>query len=783
MKRQETTDAMTLVNSPRAERLTRFRKAVALAFILALALVPLLGRRTPFDRLRGVIEKAQASTSGGSLPALQGEAAINRLKEQKLYGSLQEAVTAARYGFYQEPKRSADWLAENPTQRLRARFTPDGLHVETQSFAAQSHRLGMKLRSAGYGKRQIAASAGRLTAKGPRAEIRHELRQSVITEWYHNTAAGLEQGFTLESAPGERLDGERLRVALALDGDLRAELADGGRALEFKDDTGRLALRYDHLTVRDAKGRELEARMATPEQDGEVWLEVDDRKAAWPVTIDPTFTQKQKLYAPDGAEGDHFGASLAIDGDTVVIGAPFDGDPAHYWRGSVYIFARAGGVWIEQGKLVSSDGESEDFFGDSVAISGDTIVVGAPGDDGPTSSQRGSAYVFVRSNGTWNVQQKLFATGASENATVGASVAISGDTVVVGAPGDDGPVGAYQGSAFVFARASGVWTQQQKFIPSDNEDNDHFGESVAVSGDTVVVGAPYDDGGAGNSHRGSAYVFVRSNGVWAEQQRLLASDGDSGDFFGSVAINGDTIVVGAPGDNGLAGANQGSAYVFVRGNGVWTQQQKILASDSVAYDYFGASVAISGDTVVINAPCEDDLIGNFRGAAYVFSRSGGFWTEQQRFQGSDWAVEDRFSQVAISGNTILAGKSADAGPGGDYQGSAYVFASPAPPSITAMKVGRILGRPASIVTIAMVSDAEDAPNTLTVTVNGAASAIVNGVTVSSISIDASGHVTALVGTTCKASNATFTLRVTDSSGLSMDAELEVTTFFAGLCRN
>src|SRR5262245_52597488 len=120
MKRQETTDAMTLVNSPRARRLTRFRMAVALAFILALALIPLLGRETPSDKPHG--ETAQASTAGGSLPALQGEAAINRLKEQKLYGSLQEAVTAARYGFYQEPNRSADWLAENPTQRLRARF-------------------------------------------------------------------------------------------------------------------------------------------------------------------------------------------------------------------------------------------------------------------------------------------------------------------------------------------------------------------------------------------------------------------------------------------------------------------------------------------------------------------------------------------------------------------------------------------------------------------------------------------------------------------------------------
>src|SRR5215813_556426 len=234
-----------------------------------------------------------ATTAGDPLPALQGEAALNHLKERRLYASLHEAVAAAPYGFYQELKQSEDWLADNPAQRLRARFTPEGLQVEAEGDGAQSHRLGMKLRSAGYGERQVVTSAGRLTAEGPRAEIRHELRQSPvsnfkspdpslkpqITEWYINTAAGLEQGFTLESAPGERRDGEWLRVSLALEGDLRAEAVDGGQALEFKDDVGRRALRYDHLAVKDAGGCKLEARMALGEEEGEVWLEIDDRDA------------------------------------------------------------------------------------------------------------------------------------------------------------------------------------------------------------------------------------------------------------------------------------------------------------------------------------------------------------------------------------------------------------------------------------------------------------------------------------------------------------------------
>ncbi|MGH9755500.1 MAG: FG-GAP repeat protein, partial [Blastocatellia bacterium] len=283
-----------------------------------------------------------ASNTGGPPPALQGEAAFNHLKEQGLHGSLQEAVTAARYGFYQEPKQRGEWLADNPAQRLSARLTPDGLQVVTGGDEGRSHRLGMKLRSAGYGERQMAAKAGRLTAGGDRAEIHYELpqsaspeSQSAIIEWYHNTAAGLEQGFTIESAPGERRDGERLRVALALEGELRAEAVEGGQALEFRDDAGRRALRYDHLVVKDAAGRELEARMALSEKEGEVWLEVDDREAVWPVTIDPTFAQRQKLVAQDAGASDGFGSSVAIRGETVVVGAGGDNGPAGAQQGSV----------------------------------------------------------------------------------------------------------------------------------------------------------------------------------------------------------------------------------------------------------------------------------------------------------------------------------------------------------------------------------------------------------------------------------------------------------------
>src|SRR6266498_3967425 len=560
------------------------------------------------------------STTGGPLPALQGEVALNHLKEQGLYGSLQEAVAAARYGFYQEPKRSGDWRANNPAQRLSARLTPDGLQVETGGDEGRSHRLGMKLRSAGYGERQMAAKAGRMTASGARAEIHYELPQSqspnpqsAIIEWYHNTAAGLEQGFTIESAPGERRDGERLRVALALEGELRAEAVDGGQALEFTDDAGRRALRYDHLVVRDGAGRELAARMTAPEDGGEVWLEVDDREAVWPVTIDPTFTQHQKLEASDPAAFDGFGFSVAISGETVVVGALFDDGAAGLQQGSAYVFARSGGVWTQQQKLLASDAAAGALFGISVAISGETVVVGAPGDD-----SRGSAYVFARNGGVWSQQQKLLASDAAAGDAFGESVAISGETVVVGAQFDDDVAGDNQGSAYVFARSDGVWSQQQKLRASDAAVADSFGASVAISGETVVVGAIGDDGAAGRD-QGSAYVFARSGGVWTQQQKLEASDAAANDLFGlSVAISGETVVVGAPFDAGAAGNSQGSAYVFARSGGVWSQQQKLEASDAALGDQFGFSVAVSAWTVEVGAHDDSGAAGRLQGSAYVF---------------------------------------------------------------------------------------------------------------------------------------------------------------------
>ncbi len=256
----------------------------------------------------------------------------------------------------------------------------------------------------------------------------------------------------------------------------------------------------------------------------------------------------------------------------------------------------------EVAKLIASDAAAFDSFGTSVAVSGDTAVVGVWLDDHVGgNTDEGSAYVFVRSGGVWAQQAKLIASDAAANDRFGLSVAVSGDTVVVGAHFDDHAVGIDHGSAYVFVRSGGVWTQQQKLIASDAAADDQFGYSVAVSGDTAVVGA-WADNHLGGNDAGSAYVFVRSGVVWIEQAKLIASDAELFENFGnSVAVSGDTAVVGARNDNYPGGVQAGSAYVFVRSGGGWTQQVKLTPSDAAVSDEFGISVAVSGDTAVVGA--------------------------------------------------------------------------------------------------------------------------------------------------------------------------------------
>ncbi|HQR36700.1 MAG TPA: putative Ig domain-containing protein, partial [Blastocatellia bacterium] len=441
-----------------------------------------------------------------------------------------------------------------------------------------------------------------------------------------------------------------------------------------------------------------------------------------------TWTLQQKLIAADGAAGDNFGQAVAINGNTIAVTASGDDVNGVSDQGSMYVFTRSGAIWTQQQKLVAADGQASDRLGTSVAMSSDTIVVGAASDNTGANGDQGAAYVFARSGATWSQQQKLTANDGAANDYFGISVALYGQIVVIGAEGDDGGANGDQGAAYVFARVGASWTQQNKLTAADGAQGDNFGHSVAIEGDAILTGAylsggtdrgaayfysicgdigqlqqilanvgisGYDNFGgsiavSGNTavigahgwsnYRGEAFVFTRVGNSWLQTHLLTAPNGSADDFFGgAVAIDGDTIVVGALKDDFAGDADRGSVYVFARNGGTWGFQAYLSSSDGAAGDVFGSSVAISGDTMLVGSPGKS-LGFSSQGAAYIFLRNAaGFWSEVQQLTGSNPAMNDQFGGgVALEGDTaLIAAKNDDFADVTD-KGSVYYFKQQSP---------------------------------------------------------------------------------------------------------
>ncbi len=630
------------------------------------------------------------------------------------------------------PEGAGRYLLANAAQGMTATADRAGLLLRANASAAS-----FSLRTSGYG---CEGALQKVDEREPRAEknrISFARPELAMDEWYLNGPLGVEQGFGI-TKPAD-CTGTKVITMEAL-GDVTPALedADGdgrGDKVRLMADHGEPGFWVRDLAVVDASGKTLPAWMTV--DAGAMAIHFDDAGAVYPVEVDPLVgVEQQKLVALDGAAGDYFGWSVAVSGDTAIFGAIYD-DDAGSRSGSAYVFVRNAGVWGFQAKLKANDGAAEDEFGVSVALDGDTAIVGAYLADVDGKANQGSAYVFVR-NGTtlaWTEQAKLTASDGAADDFFGRSVALSGDTALVGAYGDDvthnnqgsvyvfvkpsmgwattapfaakltasdgaasdlfgysvaldgdtAIVGAYQdddkgvdsGSAYVFTRSGVTWTEQPKLTATDGALDDFFGLSVAVSGDTAIVGAIHDDDNGANS--GSAYVFVRDPMTmqWSQQKKLTASDGAMNNQFGwSVAIDGDTAVVGAIFGDGT-NPNQGSAYVFTRSGIAWTEQKKLFASAGAANDQFGISVALSGDTAFVGAFKEDIGVAD-SGSAYVFTRNGVTWTEQQKLTASagaasDGAANDRFGySIALSGDTAIVGANFDDDKGTD-SGSAYVF--------------------------------------------------------------------------------------------------------------
>ena len=570
------------------------------------------------------------------------------------------------------------WRARQMRQGLEIDLEADGLVLRTAD-----HRLALKLVAWGNpkGLRPVSPSLPQTTAN------RLAYAHGRLTEWYLNGPLGLEQGFSIEGPPDTpsglmEKDDRGLTLALAVTTDLDLRLDADKKGITLSRPHGQALLRYGGLTAFDAAGKELPAWL---ELEGEastiLHLHVDDRGAVYPLTIDP-WIQSAKLTDPNGAAFDQFGYSVAVSGDTAVVGAYGN----NLFHGAAYVFIRPVSGWAAianfSAKLTASDGAVNDYFGVSVAVSGDTVVVGADG-----NLARGAAYVFVKPINGWattnNFNAKLTASDGVDNDRFGYSVAVSGDTALVGAYG----AGLIRGAAYIFVKSSGDWATTNNFnaklTASDGVEDDNFGFSVALSGDTAVVAAYGHNLGSG-----AAYVFVKPISEWATTNafsaKLAASDGAAGDNFGfSAAVSGDTVIVGSPYDQIGSNSSQGSAYIFVKPPGDWATTNifnaKLTASDGATYDNFGVSVAISGLTALVGA--YGNALG--RGAAYLFDKPVTGWTTTNNFTAkltaSDGATDDNFGvSVAISSLTALVGAYYDAIGTNTDQGSAYVFTSGTP---------------------------------------------------------------------------------------------------------
>ena len=418
---------------------------------------------------------------------------------------------------------------------------------------------------------------------------------------------------------------------------------------------------------------------------------------------------------------DFFGISVDLDGDTMVVGANFESSDSNgvngvqnegaFRSGAAYVFTRTGTVWSQEAFLKASNTDDYDYFGEAVAISGNTIVVGAYGEDSiasgidgdQTDNTRfnvGAAYVFVRNGTTWTQQAYLKPSNTSVGGFwFGRAVDIDADTIAVGAwhePGGSSGVNGDQndtslsgsGAVYVFTRNGTIWSQQA-YIKSSNPDlNDEFGYDVAIDGDTLIASAPSESSGADGIdgdqtddtefYAGAVYVFTRNGTIWSQEAYVKASNSDGFDYFGrSLDIQGDTMVVGAPGESSTAagvGADQtintttwtGAVYVFTRTAGVWTQEEYIKAAVTGA-DRFGTSLAFENDTLLVGANFEGgdgvDLLGDptnggafASGAAYLFSRTSTVWTQRAYIKASNTQASDSFGRaVALSGDTFVVG--------------------------------------------------------------------------------------------------------------------------------
>ncbi|MXZ00101.1 hypothetical protein F4Y93_05445, partial [Candidatus Poribacteria bacterium] len=383
-----------------------------------------------------------------------------------------------------------------------------------------------------------------------------------------------------------------------------------------------------------------------------------------------------KLSDGETASEDQFGISVAIHGNLAISGAQQNDDIAPN-AGAAYIFERSGTLWLERAKIIANDAKAGDLFGNTVAISGETAVIGAPGvdDAGP---EAGAAYIFGRSGDNWIQQAKLIGNDIGMFDQFGTAIAIHENTTIIGAYGKD-EGGVDTGAAYVFARSGTSWTQQAKLTHRNAVSGDLFGFAVAVYGNNALIGAHGNDATGPDS--GAAYIFRRSGNTWTQNAQLIPNDSGLGDEFGfAVDLTNGIAIIGAPKEDRNE-TDMGTAYIFVETSEAWVQQAKLTAAETEAGDEFGSAVAIHEDTAIVGAWKDDHPVSSDgdpaeeidKGSAYAFLRDGLSWVERRRIVASGTNRFDRFgASVSIRGSFAIVGADGNDN-AGDNAGSAFIY--------------------------------------------------------------------------------------------------------------
>ncbi len=656
----------------------------------------------------------------------------------------------------------ASSVAGQDDPAYRVSRAADGLRARNarHGLTARFDRSGTSVSAAGRTLRLSVAAVGRGAALAPVGKVAPTGDRNRV-EFVRPSLTEWYTNGPLGLEHGFTLD----RRPVGAIGNVRVLLETGGalasRAQRHGDGVLFGGLAYRGVAAWDDTGRDVPVQLSL--RGRTVEFSVDDTAAVYPLTIDP-FLQLATLSASDGAPGAQLGFSLATSGDTVVVGAPGAGT-----SGAAYVFVRPGGGWAtatQTAKLSVAAATAGDGYGSSVAISGDTVVVGA---DELISGTNGAAYVFVRPGGGWATTTtptaKLTAAGGAAGDTFGQSVAISGDTVVVGAP----TAASLDGTVHVYMRPGGGWVTTSApaaTLTDGTGSGARLGSSVATSGDVIAAGAPSAAGG------GAVDVYVRPGASWASATTPTAtlSTSGTGSLGMAVALTSTMIAAGAPSTTVSGNPSRGAVYVFAKPGGGWATMSsataRLTASDGAAADGLGGTVAATDDVVVSGSDNATVGANPNQGAAYAWVRGAAAWadaTETSKLVATGGAAFAGFGySVAFAGDAIVVGEP------GSGNGSAIAFSAPpgAPTGATATAgVGQV-----AVTWAAPTLTGSAAVTGYTVTADpGGATCTTTGAT--------SCTVTGLVNGTTYA----FTVRATGSGGTSAPSAAASAAPFALSC--